>query len=81
MSAAFDHQGRVLATTAYSTAGRQATVAYAPTRGTTTPSDQIGDTFAWLCLAVTSALSAIALTGAFRARAARRARKDLSLAS
>ncbi|MFF2809099.1 nitrilase-related carbon-nitrogen hydrolase [Streptomyces sp. NPDC058000] len=56
VTAAFDNQGHVLATTDYFTTDRQATVAYVPVRGTTTVYDRIGDTFAWLCLATVGAL-------------------------
>ncbi|RPE27858.1 nitrilase-related carbon-nitrogen hydrolase [Kitasatospora cineracea] len=61
VTAAFDRQGRVLATTDYFTTDRQATVAYLPTRGAPTPYTRIGDTFAWLCLALTLGLSTAAL--------------------
>lgn len=56
VTAAFDDQGRVLASTDYFTTDRQATVAYVPVHGTTTVYDRIGDGFAWLCLAGVGAL-------------------------
>ncbi|WP_274911665.1 nitrilase-related carbon-nitrogen hydrolase [Streptomyces sp. WZ-12] len=58
VSAAFDDQGRTLATTDYFGTDRQATVAHVPLHGTTTVYDRIGDTFAWLCLAAVGALLA-----------------------
>jgi apolipoprotein N-acyltransferase len=61
VSAAFDNQGHVLATTDYFTTGQQTTVAYVPTRGVTTIYDLIGDGFAWLCLIAVGALAVIGL--------------------
>ncbi|MFI9250959.1 nitrilase-related carbon-nitrogen hydrolase [Streptomyces sp. NPDC053069] len=61
VSAAFDDEGHVLATTDYFTSGRQTTVAYVPVRGVTTVYDRVGDTFAWLCLAALAALTGTAL--------------------
>ncbi|MFH9968378.1 nitrilase-related carbon-nitrogen hydrolase [Streptomyces mirabilis] len=61
VSAAYDNQGHVLATADYFTSGgRQTMVAYIPTHGTTTLYDRIGDTFAWLCLTLLAALTALA---------------------
>ncbi|MFI0712862.1 nitrilase-related carbon-nitrogen hydrolase [Streptomyces inhibens] len=68
VSAAFDNQGHVLATTDYFTTDQQTTVAYVPTRGVTTLYDRIGDTFAWLCLAALGAFLAIGLTAPLRRR-------------
>ncbi|MER6026092.1 nitrilase-related carbon-nitrogen hydrolase [Streptomyces sp. NPDC001851] len=61
VTAAYDHEGRVLAATDYFTTERQTTVAYVPVRGVTTVYDRVGDTFAWLCLAALAALTATAL--------------------
>ncbi|MGW3210223.1 nitrilase-related carbon-nitrogen hydrolase [Streptomyces sp. NPDC001135] len=61
VSAAYDDEGHVLATTDYFTTGRQTTVAYVPVRGVTTVYDRVGDTFAWLCLAALAALTGTAL--------------------
>ncbi|QKW23648.1 nitrilase [Kitasatospora sp. NA04385] len=61
VTAAFDRQGRVLATTDYFSTDRQATVAYLPVRGAPTPYARIGDAFAWLCLALALGLCATAL--------------------
>ncbi|MFJ9416961.1 nitrilase-related carbon-nitrogen hydrolase [Streptomyces sp. NPDC101227] len=63
VSAAFDNQGHVLATTDYFTTDRQTTVAYVPTRGTTTLYTRIGDAFAWLCLATVATLLALGAAG------------------
>jgi len=61
VSAAYDHEGHVLATTDYFTTEQQTMVAYVPVRGVTTIYDRIGDTFAWLCLACVLALAVTAL--------------------
>ena len=61
VSATYDDQGHVLATTDYFTTGRQTMVAYVPTRGVTTVYDRIGDTFAWFCLAAVAVLAVTAL--------------------
>ncbi|MER6383043.1 nitrilase-related carbon-nitrogen hydrolase [Streptomyces sp. NPDC001250] len=61
VSAAYDAEGRVLATADYFTTGRQTMVANVPVRGGTTVYDRVGDTFAWLCLAALAALTATAL--------------------
>lgn len=51
LSAAFDHQGRVLASTDYFTTDQQVMVAYVPTEGTSTIYGTVGDAFAWLSMA------------------------------
>ncbi|MFJ9849389.1 nitrilase-related carbon-nitrogen hydrolase [Streptomyces sp. NPDC101150] len=63
VSAAFDNQGHVLATTDYFTTAQQTTVAYVPTRGTTTLYARIGDAFAWLCLAAVAVFGALGMAG------------------
>ncbi|MEU9475927.1 hypothetical protein [Streptomyces sp. NPDC048191] len=65
VSAAFDAQGHVLATSDYFTTGRQAMVAQVPVHGTTTVYDRTEDVFAWLCLA---ALAALTVTAVVRPR-------------
>ncbi|MER6734177.1 nitrilase-related carbon-nitrogen hydrolase [Streptomyces puniciscabiei] len=65
VSAAYDAEGHVLATSDYFTTGRQTMVAYVPVHGVTTVYDRIGDTFAWLCLA---ALGSLAVTAVVRPR-------------
>ncbi|WP_433173542.1 nitrilase-related carbon-nitrogen hydrolase [Actinoallomurus sp. CA-150999] len=66
VSATFDRQGRVLATTDYFATDQQTTVAYVPTRGGTTIYDLIGDTFAWLCLITVGALVIVGLVRPYR---------------
>ncbi|MGW7098860.1 nitrilase-related carbon-nitrogen hydrolase [Streptomyces sp. NPDC054883] len=61
ISAAYDNQGHVLASTDYFTTDRQIMVAYVPTHGVTTVYDRIGDTFAWLCLSGVATLTVMAL--------------------
>ncbi|OLZ63063.1 nitrilase [Streptomyces sp. IMTB 2501] len=62
VSAAYDDEGRVLATADYfATGGRQTMVANVPVRGGTTVYDRVGDTFAWLCLGALAALTVTAL--------------------
>ncbi|MQY36465.1 Apolipoprotein N-acyltransferase [Streptomyces sp. RB17] len=61
VSAAYDAEGHVLATSDYFTTGRQTMVAYVPVHGVTTVYDRIGDTFAWLCLATLAALTVTAV--------------------
>ncbi|MGW3103930.1 nitrilase-related carbon-nitrogen hydrolase [Streptomyces sp. NPDC001100] len=61
VSAAYDDEGHVLASTDYFTTERQTMVAYVPVRGVATVYDRIGDTFAWLCLAGVLALTATAV--------------------
>lgn len=52
LSAAFDYQGRVLATMDYFVSGgEQVMIAHVPTQGATTIYSRIGDLFAWLCVA------------------------------
>ncbi|AOR37622.1 nitrilase [Streptomyces fodineus] len=65
VSAAYDAEGHVLATSDYFTTGRQTMVAYVPVHGVTTVYDRTGDTFAWLCLA---ALAALTVTAVVRPR-------------
>ena len=50
-SAAADYQGRVLAITDYVTSEDPVMIAYIPTQGVKTIYSQIGDLFAWLCMA------------------------------
>jgi apolipoprotein N-acyltransferase len=50
-SVATDYQGRVLAITNYFTSEDPVMIAYVPTKGATTIYSQIGDLFAWLCIA------------------------------
>lgn len=50
LSAAFDHQGRVLAVMDHYQAGDRAMVAQVPVRGVRTVYSRVGDLFAWLCL-------------------------------
>jgi apolipoprotein N-acyltransferase len=52
LSAAFDHQGRVLATQDTTTVGQHVMFADVPTRGVATIYRSIGDAFAWLCVVV-----------------------------
>jgi len=49
LSAAFDYQGRTLATASYSTT-KQAMVSHVPTHGVQTIYSVAGDLFAWLCI-------------------------------
>ncbi|ARF56250.1 nitrilase-related carbon-nitrogen hydrolase [Streptomyces gilvosporeus] len=72
VSAAFDHQGHVLATADYFTTGRQTMVAQVPVRGVGTPYDVIGDAFAWLCLAAAGAVAVAGVTGVAHPRPPRR---------
>jgi apolipoprotein N-acyltransferase len=51
VSAAFDHQGHVLAMLDTTGAGRHLMIVDVPVRGTTTLYRLIGDVFAWLCVA------------------------------
>jgi apolipoprotein N-acyltransferase len=51
LSAATDYQGRVLASMDYFTTTDRVMVSHVPTRGTRTIYAQIGDLFAWVCLA------------------------------
>jgi apolipoprotein N-acyltransferase len=46
-----DYQGRVLGLTNYFTSEGPAMVAYVPTKGVKTVYSQVGDLFAWLCMA------------------------------
>jgi apolipoprotein N-acyltransferase len=62
VSTVYDNEGQVLATTDYFTTDRQTMVAYVPTHGVTTLHDRIGDTFAWLCVAVVVLLGGLAAT-------------------
>ncbi len=50
-SVATDYQGRVLAITDYFTSEDPVMIAYGPTKGVKTVYSQIGDVFAWLCMA------------------------------
>ena len=50
-SVATDYQGRVLAITDYVTSEDPVVIAYVPTKGVKTIYSQIGDIFAWLCMA------------------------------
>jgi len=50
-SVATDYQGRVLAITDYVTSEDPVMIAYVPTKGVNTIYSQIGDVFAWLCMA------------------------------
>ena len=50
-SVAADYQGRVLAITDYVTSEDPVMIAYIPTKGVKTIYSQIGDLFAWLCMA------------------------------
>ena len=52
LSAAFDHQGRVLAMQDTTTVGQHVMFADVPTRGVATIYRWIGDAFAWLCIVV-----------------------------
>ncbi|KOV65548.1 nitrilase [Streptomyces sp. MMG1121] len=61
VSAAYDDEGHVLATSDYFTTDRQTMVADVPVHGVTTVYDRIGDTFAWLCLAALAALTGTAV--------------------
>ncbi|MEU5213183.1 nitrilase-related carbon-nitrogen hydrolase [Streptomyces sp. NPDC020742] len=72
LSAAFDAQGRPLASADYFTSGRQTMVAAVPVRGTTTVYDRIGDAFAWLCLAAVGACAVAGAAPRARRRAGRR---------
>jgi apolipoprotein N-acyltransferase len=51
LSAAFDYQGRVLATSDYFTSDGGTMMAHVPTQGVRTIYSMIGDLFAWLCVA------------------------------
>ncbi|MGV4981207.1 nitrilase-related carbon-nitrogen hydrolase [Streptomyces sp. NRAIS4] len=61
VSAAYDAEGHVLATSDYFTTDRTTMVAYVPVRGVTTLYGRIGDTFAWLCLIALALLTAAAV--------------------
>ena len=64
LSAAFDHQGRVLSTLDYCrTIEQSVMLAHVPTESSATLYTQIGDGFAWLCAAGMAALILIALRG------------------
>jgi apolipoprotein N-acyltransferase len=65
VSAAYDAEGHVLATTDFFTTDRQTMVAYVPVHGATTVYGRVGDAFAWLCL---TALAALAATAVLRPR-------------
>lgn len=62
-SAAFDYEGRVLATMDHYTAEDRVLVSQVPTRGTRTPYALLGDWFAWLSIV---GLAALAVTAARR---------------
>jgi apolipoprotein N-acyltransferase len=49
LSAAFDYQGRTLATADYSTT-KQAMISHIPTHGVKTIYSVVGDLFAWICI-------------------------------
>jgi len=51
LSAAADYQGRVLGLTDYFTSEDPVMIVYVPTKGVKTVYSQIGDLFAWLCMA------------------------------
>ncbi len=61
VSAAYDAEGHVLAGSDYFATGRQTMVAYVPVHGVTTVYDRIGDTFAWLCVALLGSLAVTAV--------------------
>jgi apolipoprotein N-acyltransferase len=72
LSAAFDYQGRALATADYS-ATKQAMISHVPARGGKTIYAAIGDLFAWLCIAGFLALWGLALIRPTRANGERSA--------
>lgn len=59
-SAAFDYEGRVLATMDHYTAAQRVMVSQVPTRGTRTPYARFGDWLAWLSIAGVVALAVTA---------------------
>lgn len=61
LSAAYDYQGRTLATMDYFKTEDKVFTAYVPEKGVTTIYSQIGDGFAWFCVAGGIALSGWAL--------------------
>jgi apolipoprotein N-acyltransferase len=64
LSAAFDHQGRVLSTLDYYRTKEQSVMlAHVPTQSSATLYTKIGDGFAWLCAAGLTVLVVIALRG------------------
>lgn len=66
LSRAYDPYGRVLASVDYFGADQASTVAYLPTRGTPTVYGQVGDVFAWACLAGLVVLAGAAVIGRWR---------------
>jgi len=68
LSAAADHQGRILAAADYFKTADHAMVAQVPTRGVRTIYSRIGNLFAWACLGGLLAFAAAAALNPVRAR-------------
>jgi len=64
----FDHQGRTLASSAWSAPGDRTMVAFVPTQGTATVYSRVGDVLAWLCVAALLVLAGVAGRGRRRGR-------------